>query len=145
MNTEQARAIVKETFPQAFDKGRFQQLAVNLLPNAAAVPRNMTEVGTRMLNLMFANRTKQDVKQLRRFNEVAELVGRLRDEKFKGFPEIAEVIGKLDYVRIPNIIEITRPKEATDTDGIDFSPAGIAARADEGQADADRALGAFGL
>ena len=31
MNTEQARAIVKETFPQAFDKGRFQQLAVNLL------------------------------------------------------------------------------------------------------------------
>jgi type I restriction-modification system DNA methylase subunit len=31
MNTEQARAIVKETFPQAFDKGRFRQLAVNLL------------------------------------------------------------------------------------------------------------------
>ena len=31
MNTEQARAIVKETFPQAFDKSRFQQLAVNLL------------------------------------------------------------------------------------------------------------------
>jgi type I restriction-modification system DNA methylase subunit len=31
MNTEQARAIVKETFPQAFDKSRFQQLVVNLL------------------------------------------------------------------------------------------------------------------
>ena len=31
MNTEQARAIVKETFPQVFDKGRFRQFAVNLL------------------------------------------------------------------------------------------------------------------
>jgi type I restriction-modification system DNA methylase subunit len=31
MNTEQARATVKETFPQVFDKGRFRQFAVNLL------------------------------------------------------------------------------------------------------------------
>src|SRR5450759_4983086 len=31
MNTEQARAIVKETFPQAFDKGRFRNFTINLL------------------------------------------------------------------------------------------------------------------
>ena len=31
MNTHQARAIVRETFPQPFDKGRFRQFAINLL------------------------------------------------------------------------------------------------------------------
>ena len=31
MNTEQARALVNETFPQAFDKGRFLNFAINLL------------------------------------------------------------------------------------------------------------------
>ena len=31
MNTQQARTLVKETFPQVFDKGRFRQFAVNLL------------------------------------------------------------------------------------------------------------------
>jgi len=31
MNSEQARTLVKETFPQEFDKGRFRQFAVNLL------------------------------------------------------------------------------------------------------------------
>lgn len=31
MNTQQARALVTETFPQAFDKGRFRNFAINLL------------------------------------------------------------------------------------------------------------------
>jgi hypothetical protein len=31
MNTQQARALVTETFPQHFDKGRFHQFAINLL------------------------------------------------------------------------------------------------------------------
>ena len=31
MNTEQARALVKETFPQTFDKGRFRNFVINLL------------------------------------------------------------------------------------------------------------------
>ena len=31
MNTQQARALVTETFPQPFDKGRFRQFAVELL------------------------------------------------------------------------------------------------------------------
>ena len=33
MNTEQARAFVKETFPQTFNKGRFRNFAINLLNN----------------------------------------------------------------------------------------------------------------
>ncbi len=31
MNPEQARGLVKETFPQTFDKGRFRDFAINLL------------------------------------------------------------------------------------------------------------------
>ena len=31
MNSQQARALVTETFPQAFDKGRFREFAINLL------------------------------------------------------------------------------------------------------------------
>ena len=31
MNTQQARALVRETFPQTFDKGRFRNFAINLL------------------------------------------------------------------------------------------------------------------
>ena len=31
MNSEQARALVKETFPQTFDKRRFHNFAINLL------------------------------------------------------------------------------------------------------------------
>ena len=31
MNTEQARALVRETFPQTFDKGRFRNFVINLL------------------------------------------------------------------------------------------------------------------
>ena len=47
MNTDQARAIVKETFPQAFDKSRFQQLVVNLLnriDEAKAKSWNSTDI-----------------------------------------------------------------------------------------------------
>jgi type I restriction-modification system DNA methylase subunit len=33
MNTEQARTLVKETFPHVFDKGRFREFAINLLNN----------------------------------------------------------------------------------------------------------------
>ena len=31
MNSQQARALVTETFPQVFDKGRFRQFTINLL------------------------------------------------------------------------------------------------------------------
>jgi len=31
MNPQQARALVSETFPQAFDKARFRNFALNLL------------------------------------------------------------------------------------------------------------------
>jgi hypothetical protein len=31
MNTQEARDLVRDTFPQTFDKGRFRDFAINLL------------------------------------------------------------------------------------------------------------------
>src|SRR3984893_4458289 len=44
---------------------------VNLFPNKAPVPRNMQEVTARTQNLQFANKSLEDVKMLRRIDEVA--------------------------------------------------------------------------
>ena len=47
MNTQQARALVTETFPQPFDKGRFRNFAINLLNHidqSKAQPWNTTYV-----------------------------------------------------------------------------------------------------
>jgi hypothetical protein len=52
---------------------------VNLLPNKAPVPRNMQEVTARTQNLQFANKTLEDVKMLRRIDEVAELMEALEN------------------------------------------------------------------
>jgi NTE family protein len=46
---------------------------VNLFPNTAAIPKNMPEVAARMKNLQFANKSLEDVKLLKRFNEVTAL------------------------------------------------------------------------
>ena len=50
---------------------------VNLFPNKAPLPGNMREVTVRTQNLQFANRTMQDVKMMRRIDEVTELMGAL--------------------------------------------------------------------
>jgi NTE family protein len=47
---------------------------VNLFPNKAPIPQNLLEIEQRMKNLQFANKTSEDLKLLRRFNEVAELM-----------------------------------------------------------------------
>ena len=52
---------------------------VNLFPNKAPVPRNMQEVTARTQNLQFANKTLEDVKMLRRIDEVAELMEALEN------------------------------------------------------------------
>jgi NTE family protein len=124
-------------------------IVVNLFPNSGAVPRTMPEVGTRMLNLMFANRTEEDLKLLKRFNEVADLLQRLqrelpRDSPIRASKELSTLLAR-KYLAVPNIIEVTRRPQAEEADGIDFSPEGIEARAADGRREADRALGAHGL
>ena len=124
-------------------------IVVNLFPNSAEIPSSMLAVGRRMLNLMFANRTKEDLKLMQRFNEEADLIELLdrtlpqnspirRDAAFKG-------VLKQGYSRVPNIIEITRQTPAGGSDAFNFSPEGIQACAAEGCRDADTQLGAFGL
>ena len=118
---------------------------VNLFPNKAPVPRTLAEVAERTMNLQFANRTRQDLKLMDRFDEVAALMEELEslpsDSPIRGASAFKAVTQRA-YVRAPRIVAITRPQQAGDFDGMDFSPAGIAARSEEGYAQTARALAA---
>ena len=52
---------------------------VNLFPNKAPLPQNLMQVEARIKNLQFANKTTEDLRLLRRFNEVAALMMALDD------------------------------------------------------------------
>ena len=89
---------------------------VNLFPNKAPIPRNMREVTVRTQNLQFANKTLEDVKMLRRIDEVAELM-----EALENLPEgnplkdnsAYQAVAKRHYVRVPRIVAITRPEQVS--------------------------------
>jgi NTE family protein len=116
---------------------------VNLFPNKAPIPRTMPEVIERIQNLQFANRTFEDVKLLRRFDEVAELM-----EALESLPEGSplkdnaayEAVKKRGYVRVPRIVSITRAEQVGGFDGSDFSPETIQKRANEGYTQTKQAL-----
>ena len=116
---------------------------VNLFPNQAPIPRTMAEVAERTLNLQFANRTRQDLGLLDRFDEVARLMEALEtlpaDDPIRQAKVFQDVAGR-SYVRKPRVVQITRPEQAGPYDGMDFSPEGIEARAAEGYAQTDAAL-----
>jgi NTE family protein len=118
---------------------------VNLFPNKAPIPSNMSEVAERMLNLQFANKTAEDVKLMVRFDEVAELMDALAalpdDHPIKA-GEGYKAVKRRNYVRVPRIVAVTRPEQAGGFDGNDFSPAAIAQRAAEGYAQTEKALAA---
>ena len=122
---------------------------VNLFPNIAPVPRTMAQVVERVQGLQFANKTAEDLKLLRRFDQVAALVQALKglgdDHPVFQDPAVAEAFAAVrdhNYVRTPNIVAITRPEQAEGFDGADFSPEAILARAQEGFDQADAALAA---
>ena len=79
---------------------------VNLFPNEAPVPRNMQEVTVRTQNLQFANRTLEDVKMLRRIDEVAALMEALENlpgsNPLKNDPAY-QAVAKRHYIRVPRI------------------------------------------
>lgn len=116
---------------------------VNLFPNKAPVPRNMQEVTARTQNLQFANKTLEDVKMLRRIDEVAGLM-----EAFENLPEgnplkdnsAYQAVAKRRYVRVPRIVSITRPEEVSGFGASDFSPETIERRANEGCKQTELAL-----
>jgi len=116
---------------------------VNLFPNRAPIPRNMQEVTARTQNLQFANRTLEDVKMLRRIDEVAALMEALENlpggNPLKNNPTY-QAVAERHYVRVPRIISITRPEQVLGLGGSDFSPDTIEQRADEGYKQTERAL-----
>lgn len=103
-----------------------------------------------MSNMQFANRTAQDVSLMRRFNEVAVLMDALA-----AIPKSNPIFGDADfaaayatildkgYVRVPRIINITRPEQAAGFDGSDFSEGAIKSRAGEGYRMAKKKIAAF--
>jgi NTE family protein len=116
---------------------------VNLFPNKAPIPQNLLEIEQRMKNLQFANKTSEDLKLLRRFNEVAELMDAIEnlpaDNPLAGSPAY-EAVRKRCYVRVSDIVSITPPEAADLLGDTDFSPEAIQKRADEGYAQTIKAL-----
>jgi NTE family protein len=121
---------------------------VNLFPNTSAIPKNMPEVAARMKNLQFANKSLEDVKLLKRFNEVAALMQALESlpngNPLKNHPAYRTVKDR-SYLRVPRIVQITPPEATTQFGDADFSPEAIKERAQEGKELTERALKKAGL
>lgn len=120
---------------------------VNLFPNRAPLPRDLIEIMARMKNLQFVNKAGEDVKLMRRFNEVARLVEAL--EKLPGGNPLAndkayKDVKKRRYLHVPHIVSITTTDEFHQFDDADFSPEAIERRADEGYVQTMKALGKAG-
>ena len=136
-------AVIERMNPASRVKNERQIIVVNLFPNRGAIPANMADVGQRILNLLFANKTRSDLKLLRRFNGVAALLELIEsDERWKDLRSTeAYRDANKGYITVPDIVEITRSTPADGRASGDFSPATIAALADEGEKDANEKLG----
>jgi NTE family protein len=116
---------------------------VNLFPNKGSIPRNLLQVSSRMKNLQFANKTLEDVKMLRRFNEVAGLMEAL--EKLPGGNPLVgnpayEAVKRRGYIHIPRIVSLPPPAEVDQFDDSDFSPEAMTKREEKGYLETKRVL-----
>lgn len=116
---------------------------VNLFPNEAPLPHDLIEVEARMKNLQFANKTAEDLKLLRRFNDVAALMAAL--ENMPSGNPLAEdpayaAVKAQGYVYVPRIVSITASGPIDEFGDVDFSPEAIKARAARGFDEATKAL-----
>jgi predicted acylesterase/phospholipase RssA len=111
-------------------------VVINLFPNAGERPADLHAVNLRALNLMFANKTEGDLKLLERFNCIAALLQRIRSDPALAGLAAEDVFLKADrnYVRVPEVKEITRKGPTADGAWSDFSADGIKALADAGAA-----------
>jgi predicted acylesterase/phospholipase RssA len=136
-------AVIERMNPEKSREAERRIIVVNLFPNAGRIPRNMAQVGQRILNLLFANKTRSDLKLLQRFNHVAALIDLINsDERWKDLQDTAEfAAADKGYIVVPDIIEITHTVSAEGSSSGDFSPAAIAALARLGERDAKEKLG----
>jgi len=135
-------AVIERMNPAPGVKDEREIIVVNLFPNRGDVPATMADVGQRILNLLFANKTRSDVKLLKRFNGVAALLELIEsDDRWKDLRATeAYADANRGYITVPNIIEITRGKPADGHSSGDFSPATIAELVRQGADDARAAL-----
>jgi hypothetical protein len=93
--------------------------------------------------LQFANKTADDVKMMRRFNDVAQLIDALeklpRGNPLQDDPAYLAV-KRQHYIHIPKIVSISAPELKDQFAGSDFSPKAIAQRAQEGETMTKEAL-----
>jgi NTE family protein len=116
---------------------------INLFPNEGPVPDSLPAVAERMKNLQFANKTLGDLKLLRRFNEVAELM-----QALQSLPEDHPVrqhaaykaVERWGYIGIQRIVAITPPEPSPEFSDADFSPEALDKREKQGHAQALAAL-----
>jgi NTE family protein len=115
---------------------------VNLFPKQAPLPRNMLEINARVKNLQFVNKTEQDIKLMRRFNQVVDLMealDKLEDNPLKENDAYKE-LKEQGYLRVPRIVSITASQAMHQFDDADFSPEAIDKRAKQGFALTKKAL-----
>ena len=93
--------------------------------------------------LLFANKTRSDLKLLQRFNGVAALIELIEsDDRWKERRETsAYAAANRGYITVPTIVEVTRATPADGNSSGDFSPGTIAALAEQGEKDASAKLG----
>ncbi len=116
---------------------------INLFPNKSKIPTNMVEIASRIKNIQFANKSREDIKLLSRFNEVAALVEAL--EALGGDNPLQDndaykAIRARGYFRVPNIVAVTPPETPEQFADADFSPQAIERRASEGERQTSKAL-----
>jgi NTE family protein len=116
---------------------------VNLFPNKAPIPGSLIEVAQRVQSLQFANKTAEDLKLLRRFDQVAALMNAL--EAVPGGNPLRDndaykQVKQQNYIVVPRIVSITRPNHVGAGDGTDFSQETIKKRAEEGYNQTKKAL-----
>jgi len=124
------------------DDAEMTMYVVNLFPSAAPIPRNLSEVITRMVTLAFSNRTEKDVRRAKRTTKIIQLVEEL-DRLMATHPELERLKDHPGYRAVKerkrpiNIVEITN----IDVTGpADFSAEAIENRRLRGYAAAQEAI-----
>ena len=116
---------------------------VNLFPNKAKIPTNMMEIAARMKNLQFANKSREDMRLLDRFNDVAALIEAL-EALPQGNPledhDAYKRVKAEHYIQVPRIVPITQLDVPEQFGDADFSPEAIEKRAEAGERQAREEL-----
>lgn len=118
---------------------------VDLWHAEGSEPRSMAEVRERQNDILYASRSRHDIRDYRRMQQIRRAFQALREKLPSELQELPEMqrIGRLLSAARFTIIRLTYPERGWDmsTKSIDFSRASIKSRWDQGYSDAMRAVG----